>query len=288
MMKTKILLLVLVLISGCGSQVEKVWPKTPSFIHKSGSVLHADRMESTPFIWTDGRILLMVPARELDKIEIYDGQTLVSAYSSPIGLACAIVVGQRLYVFGATNWTQSGNEIYSIYTEDLITWSAPKVAIPAQPGRTLFNSSVAPMPDGSFVMSYETCETGTVCFNARFATSTDLDTWTEVGTIFHPESYAACPTIRFIDGMYYVFYLGAKDAFITYVSRSSDLINWEDGKTIVISPDESEGTNTSDFDFVEYNGKLEMTYADGDQETYANIRSATYDGTLEQFVKEFF
>ncbi len=286
-MKNLIFIALSLLIFGCAAKPN---PKTPSYISKLG-ILHKDRMEATPFIWNDGRLLLMVAARELSKIEIYDDQTLVTSFDSSLGLASAIMDNGKLYIFGTIDWKNAAtNAVQMISTTDLITWTAPVTVLPTFLNRTYFNSSVTKMPNGSFVMAVETCEPGTICFNARFYSSNDLITWTEIGTIFKPRSYAACPTIRFVDGFYYVFYLRAYDGlFVTHVSRSTDLISWEDGG-VVLSPldGDGEGNNASDMDFTEYNGELIINYGDGDQLTWSNIRTAKYQGTLESFVKSFF
>jgi hypothetical protein len=292
-MKSIIFLVSLIVLGGCGAKKEGVFLAvyTPSFITKDAEVTWKDRMEATPFIWTDGRLLHMISRRNLnslaaegDSLEIYDGKELVSATSTLLAFSAAIVVEKRLVVVGVVN-----DEIALVESEDLLHWTDPRVIIPRVAGRKLYNSSIAARGDGSFVLAYETCEAGTVCFNARFALSSDLYTWTDAGTIFKPSEYAACPTIRFIDGMYYVFWLRDIGHYATYVSRSADLVTWEDSREVVLSSlGAGESVNNSDMDLIEYNGEVVINFAVSDQKTWSDIKLAHYRGTLEQFVKEFF
>ncbi len=294
-MKLITFLMLAVTLVGCGKKDKGIFINvfTPDFITKEEIIYH-NTMEATPFHWTDGRLLYMVSKRHgtvtsgTHKIEIYDEEVLISSTDTEIGLKCAIMNGNRLYVFGATDWSLT-NEIKSTFTEDLVNWSPTVTAIP-KGSRKLFNSSVTQLPSGKFVMAFETCEAGTKCFSARFATSDDLITWTEVGEIFKPNEYAACPTIRFVNGKYYVFWLKYIGHYATYVSRSSDLVTWEDSKQVVLSALKTEGEsiNNSDMDLVEHNGEVVINYAIGNQKTSSDIKRARYHGTLEQFVKEFF
>ena len=291
-MKSLLYLCTSILSTGMGCSCSKNSNEvyTPDFITKEKSILFYNRMEVTPFIWKNDRLIYMVSARDLGKIEIYESGKIISEFQSNLGLASAITKNGKLYIFGTTNWIKPLNSIYMIESLDLIHWSEAKVVIPSHPGRAYFNNSVAALPDGRFVMAYETCENGTVCFNSRFAISDDLIKWTETGSIFKPDEYAACPTIRFVDGYYYLFYLRSMGHFATFVSRSQDLIHWQESKKAVLSSlgTRDEGINNSDMDLIEQNGQVIINYADGDQKAWSDVRLARYRGTLENFVHEFF
>lgn len=254
------------------------------FISKDSEVALVNRMEATPFVW-NGRLHTMVSHRDHDLIEIYDGDTLVHAEPSTLNFAAAYVEAGRLYVFGTYN-----DDVLVIESTDLVTWSAPRVVKARTPGRTLYNVSVAPRSSGGYIMSYETCEPGTVCFNIRFAESPDLYSFTDVGAFFSPDAYAACPSIREIDGVYYMTYLKDFGHWATVVARSTDLVSWETSKTVAFSALKTPGEtmNNSDVDFVEFGGKVHFTYAIGDQVTFTHMKRATYDGTLKEFFNEFF
>jgi len=256
---------------------------TPSFIHKSAENEQMSAMEATAFEW-NGELLTMISFRDVGRIDIRSGTTTITSFETKIQYACAFVDGSVLHVFGS-----SGDELFEQHSSNLTDWSAPALVRGKKEGMHLFNSSVAKTPDG-YVMAYETCEPGTVCFNVRFMKSTDLIHWQDVGDIMSPDRYAACPTIRYVDGSYYVFVLRDVGGFATFVLKSDDLINWTESEKIVLSflgePDE--GIDNSDMDLVEHDGKVVINYAVGDQDKWANVKYATYDGSLEQFVKEFF
>ena len=70
-----------------------------------------------------------------------------------------------------------------------------------------------------------------VPFTTRFAESTDLKGWKLLpeDRVFTKERYSACPSIRHLDGMYYMTYLEARPGprYETHIVRSRDLIRWE-------------------------------------------------------------
>lgn len=264
---------------------------TPTFIQKSDA-LFTNRMEGTPVIWQNKLLYVVSNRQDGEFIEFYDGETkaLMTKIPGTLSLLSAYVENGTLYIFG----NYGDNSIRMISTNDLTTFTAPVVSIPTVTDRALFNVSVHKDPSG-YIMAYETCEPGTKCFNVRFAHSVDLANWSEIGDIFGRDIYAACPTIRFVDGYYYVFYLRFLDGdhFSTVVNRSRDLSHWEDDH-IVLSPldSSSEGENNSDMDLVEYNGQVVMEYAIGFQlntrPLWSDIKKATFNGSLETFVKELF
>ena len=143
-------------------------------------------------------------------------------------------------------------------------------------------------------MAYEVCEPNITCFSVRFATSQNLVTWQPIGNLIKKKEYTACPTIRFLDGQYYVFYLRiVKGKFATYVSRTSDFINFTESPIPVIEPLlKDEGINTSDMDLVETGDKIIFNYAVGNQASvplgWAHIKLAHFNGSLSEFVKKFF
>jgi hypothetical protein len=271
---------------------------TPDFIKKDNSVSFYNRMEATPFIWNN-KLYMMIDDRQSEDnssnpkkyIEIYDeNDTLVSRTQTSLSFASAIVDNGTLYVTGST-----GDKLSQIKTTDLINWTTPKVVFNGITEAELFNTSIDKEADGSYIMSYETCEPNTKCFNIRFLKSYDLENWAEIGTFYKPNEYAACPTIRVVDGVYYMFYLivafnEGKVYYPTYVAKSTDLINWQISDKVILSPLETDGelNNNSDMDLIEKDGKVIINYATGDQITHTNIKRARYNGTLKQLVAEFF
>ena len=95
------------------------------------------------------------------------------------------------------------------------TWSTGR-AIPALelPGWGLFNTSVCKAGD-RYVMAIEVGkppEVVGVPFTARFAESKDLKAWKLLpeDRVFTKERYSACPSIRYLDGWFYMTYLEAR------------------------------------------------------------------------------
>ncbi len=142
-------------------------------------------------------------------------------------------------------------------------------------------------------MAYEIDEPGLIPFSIRFLTSKDLETWERVDYTFHPDEYAACPTIRVVDGVYYLWYLKKlkySRVFVTKIARSHDLVNWQTSGITFLSSTKEEGINASDFDYINVGGKSHVFYATSDQLTdgYANIKYTAIDFEIDKVVDAFF
>jgi predicted GH43/DUF377 family glycosyl hydrolase len=159
---------------------------------------------------------------------------------------------------------------------------------------TYFNTSLAhDAKRDNYVLAYEIDEPGLFPFSIRFMTSKNLKSWELVNYTFHPDEYAACPTIRVIDGVYYLWYLEKlkySRIFVTKIARSHDLTNWQTSRVTFLSPFKDEGINASDFDYVNIDGKSHIFYAIGDQLTNgsANIKYASIDFEIDKVVDAFF
>lgn len=294
------ILIVLLCLIGCSKSKSKLFLEvyTPDFIEKRGVLFENPTMEATPIIW-ENELRYVVFDRHNNRVEIINDHETIVAYqgqlNEDIGLGSAIMVGSKLYIFITKNWTNTTHThgIFQITSEDLVTFSSPLLVIPASSEGVYFNTSVTRRPGNKFVMAIEQCRPNKVCFNVKFMTSkltSDLTVWEPVGGIFKENEYTACPTIRYIDGYYYVFYLRLVGHFATYVSRSQDLINWEHSEQVVLSSlgAEGEGSNNSDMDLIELDGQVVINYAIGDQLTWAGVKEAIYDGPMDEFVLEFF
>ena len=267
-----------------------------------GAMLPGTDTESTP-IEFGGGLLYVVSHRDgaapdhAISIRFYDAQSLLLAYElpTPLGYISAFKVGKTLYITGTDHFSSHGNSIWIMSTQNLIEWSEPVKVIRADSHTVLANSSVTQTPAG-FVMAYEICRDGEICFNTRFLTSADLVTWTDTGNQLELGFYTACPTIRYVDGYYYVFYLSNQpQGFMTLVSRSKNLVTWEQSPRAVVAPDgpDSGSGNASDFDLVELNGVTHALYSVSPQspgivgKTYG-IRQAIFNGTISQFLQGLF
>lgn len=234
-----------------------------------------------------------------------------------IGLISAIVYNNEMFIFGVNKFfldgryaTQPGNAVTMIRSTDLVNWSSPIEVLQAPENIRLLNSSVDRDATG-FVMVLEfnsIQEYGT--YHNLFARSSDLLSWNYAGGILNPNTYSACPSIRYMpDGYYYVIHLEqhARNQ-AAFVSRSKDLISWEHqkGTYVVVSPKNAPGfewktpansftpgpsippNNNSDVDVVEFQGKTYVGYNFGDQATFGGQAYAVYDGDMLSFFHLFF
>ena len=210
--------------------------------------------------------------------------------------ASAFVNESALNVF-ALDFSDSGGPkkvsgINRFVTDDLKNWKIEMVILP-EGGESLFNTSVC-RDDKGYLMAYETNKPVQFCF--KFARSSDLTRWEKIpGLVFTgvKNEYSACPVIRYFKPYYYVIYLHNKIAshngYISYLARSQNLKDWElTPFNPILEAEDGEGINNSDVDLLEYKGKTYLYYATGDQETWATIRVAMYDGSMKTFYENHF
>jgi hypothetical protein len=289
-------------------------------IHKRQGVFLAECVESTPLNINDQLYILSFERAAKQSfgkawvLHHLNSIKVIVRHEWPYGLGCAFIEDNKLYIFGTSDWDRkkrnhvammsvniepiSSSEANSLENPlDMTTVSETVIALQASDDQTIFNTSVCADPEG-YVMAFETAENNVKNFSIRFAKSKDLIHWEEVGNLFSPDYYAACPSIRYWNGMYYMLYLRTlKDGYVTFIARSSDLTNFDEfsgneklGPNVqVISPKNAidEGNNNSDIDLVEYHGWTVFVYADGDQRSWANLRTAVYLGTMGQLFEEF-
>nr|MDO8111002.1 hypothetical protein [Candidatus Sigynarchaeota archaeon] len=279
-------------------------PVTMPEIHKRSAVYLASQCECTPVV-LGGRLLTVTFDRPVVgwnrglAILVHEMVTreLVARVPWDHGLGCAIVVDGTLRVFGSIDWESRNSVATAALTLDF-KLGPTEVVLEAVEGQTIFNTSVAPCP-GGYVMAYEVREKGLVDFSIRFAKSKDLLHWEKVGTVFEPTTYAACPSIRYCGGWYYFIYLRHfKPRYISWIARTADFETFDvfhgnakhPATTAFLSSrccESWEGINNSDVDLVEHGGMTFIVYCDGDQQTWMNVRTAVYMGTMGQLFKEF-
>ncbi len=244
--------------------------------------------ESTPVIFNNTPLVVSFhkhPTRSID-VRHLDGTT-ISSTPWDYALGCALVVGSKLYVFASESHLYSRRIVMS-YTDDLLNWSAPVTVKTLTGDESVWNVSVTYDSRGEYVMAYEVLSTGSRWFSFRFAVSKDLMTWSDVG-VRYSHQYSACPTIRVIDGTYYVLFLSeGPQSMFTSIARSRDLVNFEQSRAAFLEPISGEGVNSSDVDLMEYNGHTTITYLTGDQSTWGDLKTATYPGTTRNLFESLF
>lgn len=277
---------------------------TASFIKKGDVFSALPGMETTPVVF-NGELLYVSAMLEPDALAhdvtlspipigiviIRKRDAKVLATMPGMEYVSAFVNKGVVYVFGTTNHRKS---ISVTSSRDLVVWTKQARVYTAQAGRHVFNTSVSTAASG-YIMAYEVCDDGHACFNSRFLHSTDMISWTDVGFQYERGIYTACPTIRFVDGHYYMFFLSARrdGGYETDVVRSVDLEHWQLSPITALAPDDGDvAGNASDMDFVELNGKVRIVYSNMNQQGRytpgAGMREASFNGTLRQFVSAFY
>lgn len=256
--------------------------------------------EMTPFLYR-GELMLFGSAKSEAEanpfgerclwIENVASRRVATTFARGYGLGSAYCEGHAAYVYAIPNDSRGANHIDCFISHDMSIWSKHTV-LKALPGEELFNESICKAGD-RYIMAYESRDARYPPFTIFFAESNDLINWMRIpGAVYGTDRYTACPTIRFIDGMFYMLYLEhLKPAwwFETYVARSTDLIHWEQGsKNPVLKPEGAEDINASDVDLVESDGKVFVYYAYGDQKSSGAVTWAEYEGPLPEFFRFYF
>ena len=271
--------------------------KTAS-IYNTSKVIH-NEMEAAPFNLNGLHYLVSVR----DKIKSDEnGFLFFDANHKKIGffptesiLPSSLAVGEGVFVT-ASDYSKGNSESHiSLFQFNKGMSSPPlKKNIISSTKTKFFNTSLTyDEKRNNYVLAYEIDEPGLLPFSIRFLTSKDLKTWEQIDYTFHPDEYAACPTIRVIDGVYYLWYLEKlkySRVFVTKIARSHDLTNWQTSRITFLSSTKEEGINASDFDYINIGGKSHIFYATSDQLTdgYANIKYTAIDFEIDKVVGEFF
>jgi hypothetical protein len=254
--------------------------------------------EAAPVVWQDQLVLLKCNrpasggAREDHFLSLEDaasGRSL-ARFATGYGLASVLVDQNAIYAFASRFESNGWNDVTLFKSKDLINWTERRIIVQQQ--EHLFNSSVC-RGDNKFVMAYESDDPRFTPFTVKFATSSDLENWTQLpDAIFGADRYAACPCLRYAGGFYYLLYLEHRTPrwfFETYLARSKDLQNWElSTANPVLTPGANDGINASDPDAIEYRGKTYLYYSVGDQRTWSKLKRAVYAGSLTEFFGSYF
>lgn len=287
--------------------------------------LNSPVVEQTPVIW-NGRLMLVetwqchywdkppsrskkyyVRIRNVETGDVLDKCMEQYCFSS------ALIWDEVLYVFAAryreTKGSKESNDdtgfrdVNMSKSDDLVKWTKPKIVLAGEPYENLLNQSVC--HDGRrFVMAYESNDPAYPPYTIKFAVSDDLEIWIKIpDAIYGTDRYTACPALRHVGDYYYMLYLERlkpKRWFETWLTRSKDLISWEDApRNPVIVPDPDQDVhsdhpeggkecNASDPDLVEWRGKTRVYFTGGDQHWGGNLQYAEFDGTMQEFFESYY
>lgn len=291
-------------------------------IEKQGTIL-AGICESTPFVFQD-RLYLMygirdsrnMPEARLVIRDVESGQEY-PPFGKGCAMCCAYAEGDTAYVYAHPGW--SAPEIVVFWSQDLVDWQT-KTAI-SLPGWQIFNPSMTKTDDG-YVMAIDVGDTPEnqphEIGHHRFIRSQNLFDWelTPPECNYTTDYYAAAVALRYTNGHFYSIHLRSLSdmrEFHTHISRSRDLIHWEDSPinpflvpsdadrllvTDTFTAQEKKqmedaiNHNASDLDLCEFEGKTYIYYCWGDQRThgpaYIFLAYAVYDGPLPELLESYF
>lgn len=278
-------------------------------------------VESSPFVFND-RLYLMESNQRFwdvkgarpgdffheDEIRIRDVATgkIVSVALKNHGFGTVLVHNNTLYIFAGSYgegkpWRQM-TEITMTSSTDLKTWSKPVTVLKANPKEYFFNTAVCRGKD-KFILLYETNDPTWKPFTFRYVESQDLVNWKEIpGAIYGKDKYVGGPALYYEGGWHYTLYLEhIKIGYETRITRSKDLVNWEDAPASrpfvtfdpsirnipLIDPGIPE-SNASDVELCYYKGQTILYFTGSDQTTGGDLQWATYDGTPAALFEHFF
>ena len=255
--------------------------------------------EMTPILWK-GELLLLGSASTRAEANPYSERCLWiedvathevrATFAEGYGLASAFVEDDTVYVYAIPNDSRGAPHIDCFVSSDLKSWKCSTV-LTALPGEELFNESVCRAGD-RYIMAYESRDKHYPPFTIYFAESRDLIHWDRIpGPVYGTDRYTACPSIRFVDGMFYMLYLEHMKPdwrFHTFLTRSADLREWEQSpRNPVLEPMGAEDINASDSDLVEYETDagpvVRVYYATGNQKSFGTVTWADFKGTMSEF-----
>lgn len=275
--------------------------------------------EITPFIFKGKKRLLInysalngdLPKGEPDHARMVDpaDNRVLSSFMEGHYFMSAFVVDGKCWCFGSEvgcRGTWKAVRINSVFSEDLIHWSQPKLVM-EYPSGHVFNTAAA--FDGKrYVLLYETDDPKYPKFTFKFLESPDLIHWKEVeNAIYGQDKYVGGPAMYYLpDGYFYVTYVNSfrnpengHENWDTRIARSRDLIHWEEGSHPVISPDYSHQPdpehhpdvfeiNASDAEFLEENGKTTVYCNGGNQMGISDSAISVFNGTMQELFLRFF
>jgi alpha-L-fucosidase len=243
-----------------------------------------------------------------DEVRIRDVKTgkKVTVALTNHGFGTAFVWKDSLYVFAGNYgegkpWRRM-TEITMTATADLKSWTKPVTVLKANETEYFFNTAVTRGKD-KFILLYETNDRRWKPFTFRYVESSDLRNWKEIPDgIYGKEKYVGGPALYYENGWYYTLYLEAlKKAYETRITRSRDLVNWEDApegrpfvtfdpahKNIPLLKPEITESNASDVELCYFPGKTILYFTGSDQTTAGDLQTAVYPGTPAQLFEHFY
>lgn len=283
--------------------ISQIWKHTPVFIPKPA--------ETSPVVYNGQLLAISTPRDGFNPICIevrdYKTGTLLAppGWSGIFGSATTDESGV-IHVWGATGGSGTGNAIIHSTLDASFNPSTPDVVYQYPSINRVWNTSACKGPNG-WVLAAETLYPGTLGnpgFHIIFYTAPSASgPWTPYTNCFNYNPNppyqllfeAYCPTIKYCaaNGYYYLFYMqpqGGVDR--TYVAKSQTLQpgSWQFYGGSVLDPDGpgNEGTDASDFDYCEFNGKCYGVYFEGSQSAGPQVKRCLIDSASDAFLASIF
>ena len=223
--------------------------------------------------------------------------------------AIAYVWNDRVYVVAGDYedrpWWHIRHTIL-ICSDDLITWSKPKIILEAAGQEHLFNYAVC-QARGKFYLLYETNDSRWPAFTARFCESDDLVTWRKLpeNYIYGKDKYIGGPALYFDEpeDRFYLLYVNdlGNHVYDNRIARSADLITWQDAPADrpVVCPDPErfvddrkwpgiKECSASDMELCEFKGRTYLYWINGNQQGASAGWEAVYSGPRNQLLHTYF
>ncbi len=281
------------------------------FVYRGELLLFESVRSDTPDNTRDGRSYLRLRrfpdgSRDVVEREEFAAMEVLTEFGEDFMFGVPFVWNDTIHVSATRSQKPDVDDVHVFSSRDLNNWDE-HVAVRGE-NEQLFNTSIChDAVKNRFVMAIETNDRRWPAFTIRFAESTDLINWRKLPVsegLYGTDRYTACPSIRFVDGHFCMVCLEMPRGktlhsspgepgwwFEEFAARSRDLVNWEmaAGNPIIApEPDGSENINTSDIDFCGFGGKTIIYYSWGSQSGDEHLAHAVYDGTEEEFVREWF
>jgi len=221
--------------------------------------------------------------------------------------ASGFVWNGRIYIF-ARELLESHTHITMTSSEDLLNWTTPQIVIEPENCERLFNTAICRGKD-KFIMLYETDDSRWPIFTFKYCESDDLIHWARVpDAIYGRDKYVGGPSLYYEGGLYYTLYVHASGPielkttnFETRITRSSDLIHWEDAPDdrpfitfdpthrpdIECYPDVYE-RNASDAELCFWKGKTIVYFNGGNQLGVGDLQVAEFEGTPQALLEHYY
>jgi hypothetical protein len=230
--------------------------------------------------------------RDVVSAEEFASCEVLTEFGEEFTFGVPFVWNDEIYIYASLSKKPKVDDIHLFHSANMSSWDHSVVVRGVD--EQLFNSSVCWAAD-RFIMAYESNFTGWVPFTNRFAESYDLKNWTPISperAIHGADRYCACPTIRYIDGMFVIYCLEMPRKgewwFEEFAATSADLWTWTmSAANPILAPPEdlSENINNSDIDFCGFGDKTIIYYSWGSQRGDEHLAHAVFDGSEEDFLR---